>query len=131
MARDSTWKIAGMSPLERAAEISVGRAVAFTALAIAVTMAGFAFDPPLAFATGAVLTLALAGVLEFKARLAPRVPYRRTEVWLMLEPAPRWSPEVAQRLVAGVLARTFRHYARLAVAAAVGLWLVSLAFRLT
>ncbi len=119
-----------MSPLERAAEVSVGRAVGFAALAIFVTMAGLAFDPGLAFTIGAFLTLVLAGVLGFKAYLAPHTPYRRTEVWLMLEPTPAWSPEVAQRLVGTVLAATFRRYARLAAAVAVGLWLAGLLWRL-
>ncbi len=119
-----------MSPLERAAEVSIGRAVGFAALGICVTMAGLAFDPGLAFTTGAVLTLGLAAVLALKARLAPTFPYRRTEAWLMLEPTPAWAPEVAQRIVGGVLAETFRRYARLALAAAVGLWLVGVVWRI-
>ena len=119
-----------MSPLERAAEISVGRAVGFAALAITVTMAGLAFDPPLAFATGALLALLLAAVLELKARLAPNFPYRRTEAWLMLHPAPSWTPETAQRIVGRVMAVTFRRYARLALVAAFGLWAIGLLARL-
>lgn len=119
-----------MSPLEQAAEISVGRAVGFAALAILVTMAGLAFDPPLAFATGALLALLVAATLEVKARLAPSFPYRRTEAWLMLHPAPAWPPETAQRIVGRVMAGTFRRYARFALLAAFGLWGVSLLARL-
>lgn len=119
-----------MSPLERAAEISVGRAVGFAALAIVVTMAGLAYDPPLAFATGALMALALAGALEVKARMAPVFPYRRTEAWLMLHPAPSWPPETAQRIVGRIMAGTFRRYARLALLGAFGLWGISLLARL-
>lgn len=118
-----------MQEVERAAEISVSRGVGFAGLAIATAMLGFAFRPPLAFLVGAAGALLVAVVLELKAQVAPYRSYRRTEVWLMLEPRPTWSAEVAQRLVAGALVVTLRRYARLCFAAAVGLWLMSLMLR--
>jgi hypothetical protein len=116
--------------IERAAELSVGRAVGFAALAIGTAMLGFAFEPALSFLIGSAGALLTAVVLELKARLAPHRPYRRTEVWAMLQPRPAWSAEVAQRIVAATLATTFRRYARLAFATALALWVTSLLLRL-
>lgn len=118
-----------MSDVERAAELSVGRAVGFAALAIGTAMLGFAFEPALSFLVGSAGALLTAVVLELKARLAPHRPYRRTEVWALLEPRPAWSAEVAQRIVAATLAATFRRYARLAFATALALWVTSLLLR--
>lgn len=119
-----------MQDVEQAAELSVGRAVGFTALAIGTAMLGLAFDPALAFLVGAAGALLTAAVLELKARLAPQRCYRRTEVWMMLEPRPAWSAEVAQRIVSKALAATFRRYARIALATAFAFWLTSLLLRL-
>lgn len=107
----------------------MSRGVGFAGLAVATAMLGFAFEPALAFLVGAAGALLVAVVLELKAQLAPHRPYRKTEVWLMLEPRPAWSAEVAQRLVARALVGALRRYARLAFAAAVLLWLASLALR--
>lgn len=118
-----------MHEVERAAEISVSRGVGFAGLAVATATLGFAYEPALAFLVGAAGALLVAVVLELKAQLAPHRSYRRTEVWLMLEPPPAWNAEVAQRLIAGALVATLRRYARICFAAAVALWLVSLALR--
>jgi len=115
-----------MSDLERAAEHSVARGVGFGALATALVVAGLAGYPQLALKSGAALALLIWAVLRLKALRAPRRPYKRTEVWLMLEPRPVWTADVAQRLIGRTLQRTFERYARYALAASVGLWLVSL-----
>ena len=120
-----------MPRIEDAAELSVGRAVGFGALAVFITMTGLAAYPVLALQTGAALALIMALTLAFKGYLAPRRPYRRTEVWLMLEPRPALPPEVAQRLIGSALQRTFYRYARLTLACAFALWAGSLTLRLT
>jgi hypothetical protein len=119
-----------MSAIERAAELSVARGVGFGALAIALVVAGLAGYPPLALRSGAALALLMWAILKLKALWAPRRPYKRTEVWLMLEQRPAWAPEVAQRLIGAALQRTLNRYARLALVAAIGLWLASLALPL-
>ncbi len=119
-----------MLRLEEAAELSVGRAVGFGALAIFITMAGLAAYPVVALQTGAGLTLVMGAVLALKGWLAPQRSYRRTEVWLMLDPRPAWPPEVAQRLVGGALQAVFYRYARLVVVCAFALWGASLLLRL-
>jgi len=117
--------------IEQAADLSVRRAVGFGALAILLTMAGLSAEPVLALRTGAALTLVMWAVLMVKAYRAPHKPYKRTELWLMLEPPPSLPAERAQRLVAEVLAATFRRYAEASFVTATALWLASLLARLS
>ena len=114
-----------MGEVERAAEQSVARGVGFGALAIALVVAGLAGYPQLALRSGAALALLMWAILRLKALRAPRRPYKRTEVWLLLDPRPAWAAEVAQRLIGEALQRTLERYARYVLAAAVGLWLAS------
>jgi hypothetical protein len=116
-----------MSEIERAAELSVARGVGFGALAVALVVAGLAAYPQLALRSGAALTLLMWAILRLKALRALRHPYKRTEVWLLLEPRPPWTAEVAQRLIGAALKRMLERYARFVLIAAVGLWLASLA----
>lgn len=104
----------------------MGRGVGFAALAVALVVAGLAGYPVLALKSGAGLSLLLWAVLRLKAARATSRPYKRTEVWLMLEPRPDWPAEVAQRLIGTTLKSTFERYARYALAAAFALWLASL-----
>lgn len=115
-----------MDRLERAAEESVARGVGFGALAIFLVVAGLSGYPQMALRAGAALTLLMWAILRLKAIWAPTRPYKRTEVWLMLEPRPAWSAEVAQRLIGETLKRIFERYARYALATALALWLASL-----
>ena len=115
-----------MSDVERAAEQSVARGVGFGALAIALVVAGLAGYPQLALRSGAALALLMWAILRLKALRAPRRPYKRTEVWLLLDPRPAWPAEVAQRLIGEALRRTLERYARFVLVAAIGLWLASL-----
>ncbi len=118
-----------MNRIERAADLSVRRAVGFGALAILLTVAGLSAEPVLALRTGAVLTLVMWAVLMVKAYRAPHKPYKRTELWLMLEPPPRLPADRAQRIVADVLQATFRRYAEATFVCAAALWLASLLAR--
>lgn len=119
-----------MSPalsIEEAAERSVARGTGFAALAVGVAMCGLSFMPVLSLKTGAAMALLAWAALTLKAVRARRCPYRRTEVWLMLDPKPALPRDQAQRLVGEALERAFRRYARRALLVAVGLWLASLA----
>jgi hypothetical protein len=111
-----------LDPIRRPAERSVGRAVAFGALAIGCIVLGLAGYPLLAL-RAAALTLLMAAILALKALAAPTRPYRRTEVWLLLEPAEQPPAHSAQRLVGGSLKRVLERYARITALAAAGLWL--------
>jgi hypothetical protein len=100
-----------MERLENLAQISVARGCGFGGLAVFCTMIGLSATPILALKTGAVLCLVACLVLVLKAERAPRRPYRRTEVWLMLEPGDRPQEQLAQRLVGQTLQRTFTTFA--------------------
>ena len=93
-----------MRDLEQVAVQSVARGVGFGTLAISLVVVGLAGYPTLALKSGAALTLLMWAILRLKALRAPRRPYKRTEVWLMLEPRPDWPAEIAQRLIGGGLA---------------------------
>jgi hypothetical protein len=116
--------------IESAAEISIGRAVGFGALAIGTVVLGLIFEPTLALKTGGALTLLMAVVLQLKAERARFQPYRSTEVWLILEKRLGLPDDHAQRIVSTVLQSTYRRYAKVSLAVATGLWLLGLAFQL-
>lgn len=116
-----------MERIERAAEHSVARGVAFGALAIALVVAGLSSYPAVALKAGAALTLLMWAVLRLKALQAPRRPFRRTEVWLMLERPPDWPDCQMQQLIGRALQRTFDRYARYSLLTAFGFWAASLA----
>jgi hypothetical protein len=88
-----------MDRIETAARVSVFRGSAFALLAIVCFMVGLAGTPALSFKFGGIFCLFVCFVLIAKAELAPNRPYKRTEVWLMLEPPDRPPAPVAQRLI--------------------------------
>ena len=116
-----------MRDLEQAAVQSVARGVGFGTLAISLVVVGLAGYPTLALKSGAALTLLMWAILRLMALRAPRRPYKRTEVWLLLEPRPEWPAEVAQRLIGGALQCTLERFARPVLAVALALWCSSLA----
>jgi hypothetical protein len=116
--------------IQVAAEISIGRAVGFGALAIGTVVLGLIFDPALALKTGGALTLLMAAIIQLKAERARSQPYRSTEVWLILDKRLGLPDDHAQRIVSTVLRSTYRRYAHASVAVAVCLWLLGLAFQM-
>ena len=66
-----------MDRIQVAAEISIGRAVGFGALAVGTVVLGLIFEPVLALKTGSALTLLMALVLLLKSEQARSRPYRR------------------------------------------------------
>jgi hypothetical protein len=115
--------------IQAAAEISVGRAVGFGALAVGTMVLGLVFDPVLALKTGGALTLLMTVILRLNSKQAWSRPYRRTEVWLILDKRLGVPEDCAQRMVSQVLHDTYDRYARCCLAVAVGLWLLGLAFQ--
>lgn len=109
-----------------AAETSVGRAAGFAALAIGCVVLALSSYSVLALRTGAVLCLLAAAILYQRALAAPERPYRRTEIWLILDRPRNLPEELAQRLIGETLRSTLERYARWYAAAAAGFWLVSL-----
>ena len=92
-----------MDRIQVAAEISIGRAVGFGALAVGTAMLGLIFEPALALKTGSALTLLMAVILLLKAARALSQPYQPTEVWLILDKRHGLPEDCAQRMVSQVL----------------------------
>ncbi|MEX2641873.1 MAG: hypothetical protein WD270_00360 [Acetobacterales bacterium] len=109
------------------ADLSIRRAVAFGTLAIGTITVGMSFDAALAARTAAILTTLMSAVLLLKAHMAPRQPYRRTEMWLLLDRDAGGLPdEQAQRLIGGLLADRYRWHADATAAVALALWVMAL-----
>ena len=108
------------------ADFSIRRGCGFALLGVSCVMFAFAFDLRQAFHVGAILVGMLAIVLWFKGLRAPRKPYYRTELWIMLPERPRMGKAELQRLIGGVLAERFRWHAGAAAAVAGGLAVLAL-----
>ena len=111
-----------MQQVERAAEASVARGCGFAALAIACALIGFAHDPLALLRAAALMVTGLAVVLYLRAMQARGRPYKRTEAWLMLDPADRPPAEIAQRTVGIALEDVYHRFARIAGTVALVLW---------
>lgn len=114
-----------METIRKAAIMCVARAVMFGALAIVCVMFAFAFSPPAAFRTGAVLALVMAVVLLLKAHYALWQQPKHTEVWLYLDERIRPRDPEATRRFANVLRDVYGRFAAITFAAACGLFLIS------
>lgn len=88
------------APVRHKAIISVARGCGFGGLAAVTAMLGFAHDPPAAVKFGGMSSLLTALVLLAKASRARFSPYKRTEIWLMLEANER-PPAIFAQLVIG------------------------------
>ena len=116
-----------METVRKVAVMCTARAVMFGTLAISCVMFAFAFSPPAAFRTGAVLTLIMAVVLLIKAHYVLYQQPKHTEVWLYLDERARPRDAEAARRFARVLREVYGRFAAGSFAAACGLFLVSVA----
>lgn len=98
--------------MEYVAAISVARGCGFAALAIVTMMFGLSGDMPNALQAGGILCLLVVAVLLLKAFNAPRHPYKRTELWIMLDEADRPPATIAQGLVSDILRRAYLRFAK-------------------
>ena len=84
-------------------------------------MLGFAYDPQRSAQAGSLLFFALALGLIWKAQLALRANYKKTETWLMLAPEDRPSKDTAQTVLSVILREVYLLHARYCAIAAAGL----------
>lgn len=110
-----------MEPIERMAEQSVGRAYGFGLLAVGCFALAFSFLPHLAAKFGGMAAFLMSVIFLVKGLLAPRISYRRTETWILLERDERPRPEIAQAIIGKVLRDTFFHFALLSALLAAGM----------
>ncbi len=119
-----------MEKIREVAFACVGRAVMFGVLAIACVMMGFSFNPVSAFMSGAVLALAMAAILIFKAATAHRQNPKMTEVWLYLDETNRPSDAHARFVFGTVMREVYGRFAQAALLIGCGLFAISLVFSL-
>lgn len=100
-----------MRNLNNLAFLSVARASGFALLGIVCVMAGAAYDVAIAFMSGGILSLLTCAVLLSKASIAFTTPYKRTEVWVLLDPGDRPKAEIAQRLIGSTLHQLYLRFA--------------------
>jgi hypothetical protein len=120
-----------MGHIERLTWISVARGCGFGALAIFTLMVGFIATPATAFEAGGFGFLMMAAILWLKARNVDAVPYRKTEVWVMLDEPLRPPAAVAATLIAGVRREVMLHAARYSAFAAIGCLALALVLLVT
>ena len=97
---DRRETIAMYETIERLTLISISRGVGFAALGVLCLMVGFAADFVNVLRAGGIGTLLITIVLYFKAQNTSPASYKRTEVWIMLNPDERPPEDVAPRMVA-------------------------------
>lgn len=119
-----------MHKVEELALISVARGVGFAALAIATLMLGLSSDLQTSLKAGGILTLITSLTLLMKGLMAPQRDYKRTEVWIMLDPNDRPSAALAQDLIGDALKRTYLNFARHAALISGGLLLLAMVLNL-
>lgn len=111
-----------MDQVEYCARISVIRGVGFAALGIGLTMFALMYEPSLSLRAGAVMLGIVAAVLAIKGYNADRTPYKRTEVWLMLDWKTDLPEERIQQIISAALRNTYLHTAKVTSYLAVTAW---------
>lgn len=97
--------------IEKLAQLSVARGCGFAAVAILTFFVGMSADLTAAIKSAGLLSLLTCLVLLIKAWSAPKRPYKHTELWVMLKPAERPQPEIAQQVIGTVLRETYLTFA--------------------
>ena len=113
-----------MDRIRHQAWASVLRACGFGALAIFTAMVGAIAVPAVAAKIGAAATALMAAILLFKAVNAPRQPYRKTELWIMLDRDHGLPEAHAQRILMGALQECYARSAKVAIVVATVLWIL-------
>ncbi len=119
-----------MDAIRRAAFVSVSRACGFCALGFLCVMLGFAHEPQRSAQAGSLLFFALSLGLIWKAQLALRTNYKKTETWIILAPEDRPSKDTAQTVLSAILRDVYLLHARYSAIAAGTLLLAALTLSL-
>lgn len=119
-----------MERIERTAELSVLRALAFVGFGITILMMGLSYDAALAFLIGSNLSILLAAILILCGLTAPRRDSRSTHAWIMLNGEFGGVPRARVQAALGtILQRIYYKFALRAGIIGVALWGVSAAIR--
>ncbi|MCL4767519.1 MAG: hypothetical protein KJZ80_14925 [Hyphomicrobiaceae bacterium] len=100
-----------MEKIEHLAHASVARGCGFAMLAIATFMIGLSAEFAIALRAGGYSCLLMCFILMAMGWRAGSKPYKRTELWLMLEPAERPHATVAQSIISTARREAFLDFA--------------------
>jgi hypothetical protein len=121
---------AELDRIRACARHSIGRGFLFGLLAILTAVAGMIGWPVSAMRLGALSSMLMAAIMILRATRAPRLPYRRTETWILLDRRHGLPEQAAQTTISGIIAETYWRFADLAAAMALGLWIGRFVFAL-
>ena len=115
-----------MDEMRNAAFLAVARACGFGMLAIFCIMVGMSFNPRAVFQSGGILTLMMTFILILKALRASRIPYKRTDMWLLLPENARPPDRFAQWATSTVMREAYFTFARYTALVSIVLWVLAL-----
>lgn len=113
-----------MDRIRYCANLSVMRACGFGVLAIFTVVVGLSADPALAVRMAALLFTLMTSILLLLAWRAPFKPYRKREVWIMLDGHHGLPEHRAHEAISAVMRETFLTYAGHASWAALACWVL-------
>ncbi|MGF1649140.1 MAG: hypothetical protein ACFCUN_01665 [Hyphomicrobiaceae bacterium] len=109
-----------MINVEVAALLSVARASGFVVLALFCLLIGTLPDLQFGLSMTGHIAIFVGAFQAWRAWRAPRLVYKDTEAWLMLDQGSRPPPEIAQRVVAEAIREAYvlfaRHFAMVGLA---------------
>ena len=112
------------------ADLSIRRACGFGFIAIATAVVGLYWDAALMVKCAAIGVSLMVAVLLYKALEAPKRPYKRTELWLLLNKTHDFPESRVQDVLGGVLRDRYLWHATVTGVAALVLWLLHFALLL-
>ena len=112
--------------MRKAAFMSVARACGFGMLAIFCVMVGMSFNPRAVFQSGGILTLVMTFILVLKAYRAASIPYKRTDMWLLLPENARPPARFAQWATSTVMREAYFTFAKYTALVSIVLWVLAL-----
>lgn len=101
-----------LKSIDDAAQTSVARGCGFAALGIVTLMVGLSDQMYLACKAGGILTLGMCLILTIRGLTALRTPYKRTEVWVMLNSDERPQAAIAQQVIGSTLRVVYLSFAQ-------------------
>lgn len=112
------------------ADLSIRRACGFGFMAIATAVVGLYWDAALMVKAAAIGVSLMVAILLYKAMEAPKRPYKRTELWLLLEKTHEFPESRVQEVLGGALRDRYLWHATVTGIAALVLWLLHFALLL-
>ena len=116
--------------IEDLAEVSVARGCGFAGLGIVCLMVGLSDQMSVACKAGGILTLGACMILAIRGWTATTTPYKRTEVWIMLDKAERPQPAIAQQVIGTALREAYLRFALHAAWLSTGLLVIAIVWSL-